>query len=201
MPLDNSTVQKISKKYSSSTTRHWVKPSTEVLNSIEEILLRNKVKALESIPSKRLNKDNMALTGLIADIMTDLNRSKLPKTVDVRDFDHDYQLKRQRALLNLHSNELKIVERLEDTLVGEEDKLKEISKFLNSYEKLTKEEQTKLGDVIGQVEVQEENITGLDEMDDDELNPLLKDLDSELERISQSSLQLQRLAAQLDRFL
>lgn len=211
--MDATTIRKVSKKYSKSTTRHWARPPAEILSAIEGILIRNKAKALEAVPTRKLNTTNTALTQLMDDIMLDLQRMPLPTTMKLEDFDYDYLLKRKRALVNLHSNELTIVEKLEDTLLREQIKLKDLTKFLDQYEKRTLSEKKKLDDLIGddsEISFKIKDQTGLtnsekhglvNDADDEVLVSLLQDLDNELERLDKGSSHLQLLSSKLDEML
>jgi hypothetical protein len=211
MPLDDHTIHLISKKYSSKRARHFAPIPQEVLDGIEGILIRNKARAMESVSINKLNEYNIAMTDSINDFMVELSRTKVPKSVDVKDFDYDYQLTRQRALLNLLSNEMKIVERLEESLVEERDQLKGLKKFVTSYQKNVKKEKQKLSKLMGSSTIEgltrkqldDERPKGItmEDLDDEELNTMLNDLDSELTRLDKGSSALQSLSTRVDKIL
>lgn len=213
MPLDDKTIRKVSKKYTSNMTRQWSKPSSQLLQAVEDILMTNKSKCLEMVPSKKINSQNIAMTNFINDFMADFSRTKLPKATKLDDFDYDYQLKRQSALLNRESNEKKIVRNLKRTLIEEEDKLNQTTKFLKSYEKLNEEEDKKLRQVMDEFEIEHSNegttfddtkLVGLDLdtiQSDSELQELMRNFDSQLEKLDNQSELYHDIVGRLDKVL
>ena len=145
--------------------------------------------------------------------MADFSRTKLPKATKLDDFDYDYQLKRQSALLNRESNEKKIVRNLKRTLIEEEDKLNQTTKFLKSYEKLNEEEDKKLRQVMDEFEIEHSNegtmfddikLVGLDLdtiQSDSELQELMRNFDSQLEKLDNQSELYHDIVGRLDKVL
>lgn len=175
--------------------------------------MTNKSKCLEMVPSKKINSQNIAMTNFINDFMADFSRTKLPKATKLDDFDYDYQLKRQSALLNRESNEKKIVRNLKRTLIEEEDKLNQTTKFLKSYEKLNEEEDKKLRQVMDEFEIEHSNegttfddtkLVGLDLdtiQSDSELQELMRNFDSQLEKLDNQSELYHDIVGRLDKVL
>ncbi len=218
--MDDNKLIRISKKYTNRSIKSWEKPPKHIVSSVNKILQMNKTKALQvSASSKKtanLIQQDIDLNEFIKLFLKQLRNTKLPHSHQQRqlnelDYDHDYQLKREAFLTNLYSNELNQVENLKNTLKEENLRDKSITKFVKNYEKLYKEELKKLESIDELPQSSSMNTKRKNksfdtlqlntEEESEDIENVLKQLETQLDKIDDNTKHFQELSRQIDQLL
>lgn len=204
---DDLTIEKRKRHYRSRTTQTWTPPSDDVLDSIRALLTISKTETLTPLlRSKKLNGVNAELESFIDKFMSKLSKVNMPPKLDLRDFNKDYQIKREKVLKKLCDDERDMIEGMRNTLTKEEKEAKLMNGYIKKYEQMVKTEKRKLEEMdgvhadAGKKKSKRDRIDTLDESitNDKELGSVLQRLDVQLEKLEERFEPLQSLSSKLD---
>lgn len=214
--MDDNKLIKISKKYTSRSFKSWKTPPKHIVNSLNKILRMNKTKALQMSSNSKKNSNliqqDIDINEFIKLFLKQLKTTKLPQSNQHHqqtelDYDHDYQLKKEKFLTNLYSNELNQIEKLKITLKQENEKNKSLTKFVTNYEKLYKEELKKseamqnLPTIKNKINTSDFQTIKLDTENSQDLKDVLNRLETQLNKIDDHTKHFQELSTEIDHLL